>query len=150
MKKKELFETKGWYGEQSGAPAHMLITHKALSIQPIKDKEIVSKVVGNDVRFHDDFENNGKYSRFIEAIRKEEVKMLFGKPCMYGRKISDCEYECNDTTHGGSNKPKSYIIIKTDSKKRKVHTDVNKRKYIIISKNKVFLSSIKGKYKYTV
>lgn len=145
LKKKELFAKSGWYGEQSGAVAHMLITHQALSIQPVKDKDVVRKVIGDDVVFADDFEQSGKYTRYIAAIKSYEEKMLFGRPCMKGKKVSDCEFECDEMSGGA----KVYVVLKGEKRQRKVRVDSNKKKYIMVNKKKVLLSSIKGKYKYT-
>lgn len=147
MKKRELFDTNGWYGEQSGAPAHMLKTHTSLSIQPIKDRNIVTKVIGENIIFNEKFEETGIYTRFIEAINKYEDKMLFGKPCMNGRKIGDCDYIC-DNIEGGMKVSKNYIIVKPENKKRRVYLNANKHKFVIINKVHVLLSSIKGKYRY--
>lgn len=145
IKKKQLFETRGWYGEQSGAPAYMLVTHPALNIQPIKDRAIVSTVVG-DVTFAEDFDKSGKYTRYIEAIKRSEEKMLFGKPCMNGKKTSECEYECV----GGAPKPntKSYLVLRDDRIRRKVYIDKNGSKYIIFNKQRVLLSTLRGRYVY--
>lgn len=106
-----------------------------------------------NLKFRDNvnYQKDGKYdadTHFQYLLNKAEAEAKIPKyETMEERCEKGDERSC-DRPYGGGNK--QYITMTGDNRKRRVYVDAaTKKKYINKNHNKVFLSSIKGKYKYT-
>ena len=93
-------------------------------------------------------------SNYIDVRKKMDSLYSILAPLIYMDSVDFQEFKnVYQQQQGGRNKSKrstvkEYILLRSNNKKYLVRTDDKTNKYILLNKNKVFLSTIRNKYRY--